>query len=274
MVEHVNGNVKYLSFKSLDELEIVTNAFSTRIGGVSKDCFATMNLGFTNGDEVADVNRNYELFADAIGVRLDHMVRSKQTHTTNIKVVSEADCRNDGILPEITYTDIDGLITNVPGIALTTFYADCVPLYFVDPVEKVIGLAHSGWRGTVKRMGECTIRKMSEEFGCKPENIKCCIGPSICQKCYEVSEDVAEEFYKEFGNDSKNFILEGKRKGKYQLDLWEANKTIFVQAGIKIENIESSNICTCENSTWLFSHRASNGKRGNLAAVLMLNTQD
>jgi len=272
MIEkNVNG-VKFLSFESLDKLNIVTNAFSTRIGGVSKGYFSSMNLGFLNGDIYEDVYENYRIFSNAIGVKIDHMVRTKQTHTTNVKIATLDDINDNGVLPEINYTDIDGLVTNVPGIALTTFYADCVPLYFVDPINKAIGLSHSGWRGSVKRMGQATIQKMCEVYGSKPENIHCAIGPSICKDCYEVSEDVAAEFINNFGGKAKLVVFDGKKPGKYQLDLWEANKQILIDAGILRTNIECAKLCTCCNSELLFSHRASQGKRGNLAAVLMLNS--
>lgn len=96
------------------------------------------------------------------------------------------------------YTDVDGLITNEPNVVLATFYADCVPLYFVDPVHRAIGLSHSGWRGTVNRMGKETLIAMNREFGTEAHDVIAAIGPSICQDCYEISQDVAEHFVDEF----------------------------------------------------------------------------
>ena len=125
------------------------------------------------------------------------MVLSKQTHTTNVRVVTEED-KGKGVMRERNYTDVDGMITNVPGICLVTSYADCVPLYFVDPVKKAIGLSHSGWRGTVGKIGKNTVQLMQENFGSKPEDLLAAVGPSVCMDCYEVSEDVIEQFKEAF----------------------------------------------------------------------------
>ena len=122
--------------------------------------------------------------------------------------------------------ETDGMVTNVPGICLVTFYADCVPLYLVDPVRKVIGLSHSGWRGTVNRMGRVTLEKMHEVYGTDPGDVVAAIGPSICQDCYEVSEDVILEFQKNFRKEDWDDLYYRKENGKYQLNLWRANEII------------------------------------------------
>mgnify|MGYP002237627801 FL=1 len=137
----------------------------------------------------------------------------------------------------------------------------------MDPVHHAIGLSHSGWRGTVARMGKCTLEAMYNAFGTEASDVYCAIGPSICRSCYEVSEDVADEFKKELtGHDAKEF-LDDKGNGKYQLDLWKANEIILTEAGIRPENLDITDICTCCNPDLLFSHRASHGKRGNLASI-------
>ena len=202
-----------------------------------------------------------------MGVDVEDMVLSKQTHTTNVRVVTEKD-KGKGVVTPLDYTDVDGMITNIPEICLVTFYADCVPLYFVDPVQKAIGLSHSGWRGTVGKIGKETIRKMEEQYGSDPKDILAAVGPSICMDCYEVSEDVIEEFEKVFDKKYRNSLFYRKENGKYQLNLWMANKIIFLEAGIPEENISMPNLCTCCNPEFLFSHRASHGKRGNLGAFL------
>lgn len=232
-----------------------------------------MNLSYSRGDNPEAVTSNFRLLADAKGWDINNMVFSDQTHTTNIKKVTIEDA-GKGIVRDRDYTDIDGLITNVPGLILSTFYADCVPLYFVDPVNKAIGLSHSGWKGTVGRIGKATIDAMASEYGTVPSNLVCAIGPSICQDCYEVSLDVAEAFMKEFPNNINDIIYEkepvnGERK--FQLNLWKACETVMVDAGVKRENIAVTDICTCCNPELLFSHRASHGKRGNLGAFLCLN---
>ena len=253
----------------LDETGIVRHCFTTRYGGVSEGMFSTLNLSFTRGDVKESVEENYRRIAEAMGTDCAHLVCSDQTHTTNIRVVTEADA-GKGIIRPRDYTDIDGLITNVPNLVLVTFYADCVPLYIVDPVHHAIGLSHSGWRGTVARMGKCTLDAMHREYGTEAADVYCAIGPSICQDCYEVSEDVVVQFEQTFtGHESE--ILINKGNGKYQLDLWKANEIVLLKAGVKPEHLAVTDVCTCCNPELLFSHRASHGKRGNLGAFLCLN---
>ena len=260
--------VPLLSYPLLTETGIVKHCFTTRMGGVSKGIFSSMNLSFTRGDEKEDVMENYKRLAEALGVSLENFVFTDQTHTTNVLKVTEKDA-GKGILRERDYQDVDGLITNVKGLVLSTFFADCVPLYFVDPVHEAIGMSHSGWRGTVRRMGKATIEAMEQAFGTKPSDLICAIGPSICQDCYEVSEDVAEEFKSAFPGYEREILLE-KGNGKYQLDLWKATEIVLEEAGVEKEHIAVTNLCTCCNPNLLFSHRASHGKRGNLGGFLCL----
>lgn len=184
-----SNGVAYFTFPLLEQTRMVRHAFSTRLGGASKGYFSTMNFSLTRGDNRDDVLENYRKMARILGADVSKMVLSHQTHTTNIRLVTEADA-GKGIWRERDYENIDGLITNVPGLTLVTFFADCVPLYFVDPVHRAIGLSHSGWKGTVHRMGQKTIEAMGEAFGTKPEDLCVCIGPSICRDCYEVSEEI------------------------------------------------------------------------------------
>lgn len=263
-------NVTYLTYGSFEKSGLVSHGFSTRLGGVSTGIYESMNLSFTRGDDRESVLENYRRMAHALGVDIHKIVASDQTHTTNVRLVTESDF-GKGIFREKDYHDVDGLITNIPGITLATFYADCVPLFFLDPVHHAIGLSHSGWRGTVQKIGKVTLEQMKEHFGTNPEDVLTGIGPSICQDCYEVSEDVAMEFAAVF---PKEAILKlGRRDGveqKYQLNLWKANELVLLEAGIKKEHISYPGICTCCNPEFLFSHRASHGKRGNLGAFLCL----
>ena len=258
-----------LKYKKLEEIPWIRHCFTTREGGASKGIFAELNLSFTRGDEEAAVRENYRRVAKRMGTEVSHFVCSDQTHTTNVRVVTQEDA-GAGVVRERGYTDVDGLITNEPGLVLSTFYADCVPLYFVDPVHHAIGLSHSGWRGTVAKIGAVTVRKMQETYGTDPADVYAAIGPSICQECYEVSEDVILEFKKSFAPEHWEKLFYKKENGKYQLNLWEANKTIFTEAGITENHISMPGICTCCNPEFLFSHRASHGKRGNLGAFLGL----
>ncbi|MDO5407263.1 MAG: peptidoglycan editing factor PgeF [Eubacteriales bacterium] len=260
--------VCYLAFPALEETGMVSHSFSTRIGGVSEGRFASMNFSFSRGDDPEHVRENYRRMAQVLGVEMDQMVVSYQTHTTNVRVVTEEDA-GKGVLRERDYQDVDGLITNVPGMTLVTFYADCVPLYILDPVHRAIGLSHSGWRGTVNRMGKMTLEAMKREYGTEPSEVIVCIGPSICQDCFEVGGEVVEAFDHEFGEASRALSYE-KPNGKYQLDLWRANRLVFEQAGVPSNQIHTTDICTHCNPELLFSHRTVGNERGNLAAFLSL----
>lgn len=267
----VNGNpqvLPLLHYPLLNELDIVEHCFTTRLGGVSEGVCSSLNLSFSRGDDPKAVMENYRRVAETFSKTVDDFVCTGQTHTTNVLRVGKEE-KGYGVTREKPYTDVDGLITNEPGVILSTFYADCVPLYFVDPVNKAIGLSHSGWRGTVGRMGQKTLEAMRDAFGTKPEDVYAAIGPSICQECYEISEDVAMHFYEEFQGHGDEILI-NKGNGKYQLDLWKTNEIVLLEAGILPEHLAVTNICTCCNSEVLFSHRASQGKRGNLAAFLML----
>ena len=230
--------VPLLHFRKLNELSMVEHCFTTRLGGLSEGMFESLNLSFTRGDDEEKVLENYKRVAEAIGAEAGQLVTTDQTHTTNVLRVGKKQC-GIGVTRKRPYTDVDGLITNEPNVVLATFYADCVPLYFVDPVHRAIAA----------------------------------IGPSICQDCYEISQDVAECFVDEFATTDDphaSDILLYKGAGKYQLNLWECNRRVLVEAGVQEDNIAISNICTCCNPSLLFSHRASHGKRGNLGAFMFL----
>lgn len=271
-IENID-HIPVIKYKVLSDIPWLTHGFSTRIGGVSSDAFDSMNLSFTRGDIDEKVMENFKLFGGAIDIDISQMVFTDQTHTTNIKVVHKSD-RGKGILFPRDYKDIDGIITNDPGVALVTFYADCVPLYFVDPVMKVIGLSHSGWRGTAAKMGMHTVNAMKEHFGCKAEDIIAAIGPSICQDCYEVSTDVALAFKRSFSETQYQQMIIEKDNEKYQLDLWKANQFVLQDSGILNNHISMPDICTCCNYKTMWSHRKVGIPRGSLAAFLMIKDMD
>ena len=195
--DEVEKETPYLEYPLFQKTGIVKSAFSTRLGGVSEGYYSSLNLSFDRGDDPAKVSENFKRIGASMGVAVEDMVLSKQTHTTNVRVVTEAD-KGKGVMRDRDYTDVDGMITNVPGICLVTSYADCVPLYFVDPVKKAIGLSHSGWRGTVGKIGKNTVQLMQENFGSKPEDLLAAVGPSVCMDCYEVSEYVIEQYKEDF----------------------------------------------------------------------------
>lgn len=278
MTETIHRNeqdgVPYYTFPLFEKAGIV-HGFSTKLGGVSKGDCATMNLSFQRGDDPDDVMENHKRFAKAVGYDYHNLVFSDQVHKTDIHIVTEKD-RGKGILSDSDIREIDGLITQDKEAVLMTFFADCVPLFFYDPIHEAIGASHSGWRGTVSGMGARTVEAMGKAFGTRPEDLLAVIGPSICQSCYEVSEDVAEKFYQEISPDHwdeiliKKEILPGEQTPRYQLDLWRVNELILQEAGIPEDRIQTSGLCTCCHSDELFSHRATQGRRGNLAGVITL----
>ena len=162
------GELEYLCFPQLAKTGIADHLFTTRMGGVSTGIFSSLNLSYTRGDEAGAVDENFRRVAAIFDETPDRIVCSHQTHTTNVRLVTEEDA-GKGVTREREFTDVDGLITDTPGLLLATFYADCVPLFFVDVRHKAIGLSHSGWRGTVERMGEKTLLAMKNAFGTRPE---------------------------------------------------------------------------------------------------------
>ena len=261
--EKEGNDVPFLTYPLLEHTDVVTHGFSTRLGGVSTGYCSTMNISTTRGDDPKAIEENKRRLATAIGVDADSFTYTNQTHTTNVAVVEPKDRGR-------RFLETDGLVTNVPGICLVTFYADCVPLYFVDPVKKAIGLSHSGWRGTVHKMGKVTVETMRDAYGTRPEDVIAAIGPSICQDCYEVSEEVIEQFRNNFEKSLWSELFYQKENGKYQLNLWKANQVVLMEAGIKKEHIAVTNVCTHCNPDIFFSHRTTGEKRGNLSALLAL----
>ncbi len=272
------NEVTYITFPKLEKYKKeIVHGFSTRLGGVSNDHLSAMNLSFTRGDEPENVMENHRRFALALGYDEKRLVFSDQVHDVRFHKVTEEDC-GKGIVRESDIKGIDGLVTDKPSIPMITFYADCVPLMFYDPKNHVIAMAHSGWKGTVERIGAKMVAYMGSEYGSKPSDIMCVIAPSICQECYEVSEDVAVRFVEEFADyinncksyEEVNALIYKKDNGKYQLNLHKACEIVLTEAGVPRDNIDITDICTCCNHEFLFSHRASHGMRGNNAAVMML----
>ena len=279
-------SLPYLAFPSLEKTGFVKHAFTTRAGGVSEGVCSTLNLSFARGDREEAVRENFRRLAAELGAGEDRFVFTDQTHTTNIRVVTEEDAGKGLVRPK-DYTDVDGLVTDVPGIVLSVFTADCVPVFLADPVHRVIGLMHSGWRGTAGRISEKALRLMKERYGTDPADVICAIAPSICQECYEISRDVAEIFGEAFSGHEEEiltsplqkngtedpvtkYLAGGREDDKFHLDLWQANRIVLEEAGALPSHIAVTDICTCCNPEILFSHRASHGKRGNLGAFLMI----
>lgn len=258
------GNVVYYIISSFEETGLVRHGFSTRLGGVSSGCYSSMNLRFNCDDNSENILKNYQLISETIGIDYRNLVLSKQIHEDVIKEVSFSDCGNGIIYPN-KFQSADALITANSGVPLVTTYADCVPLFFLDKRQGVIALAHSGWRGTVKRIGQKTIRMLKEKYSSRACDILTAIGPSIQVDHFEVGDDIAEIFIKEFGEYTT--VKYGK---KHHINMQAAIRAQFEEEGILPENIDDCGICTFCNSDLLFSHRKTNGKRGNMGAFLEL----
>jgi YfiH family protein len=228
-----------------------------------------MNLGFNRGDTDDNVRNNFRILCSSIDVEYRDLVFSDQIHEDIVIGVTDKD-KGKGIIRESDIIGVDGIITNKPKVPLVTFYADCVPIYFLDPVKKVIALSHAGWRGTVKKIGAKTVEKMVNEYDCNVEDILVAIAPSIGPCCFEVEEDVTTHFEQIFNDEQLKKIVDNTGLNKYMIDLWTANKLILLDVGIEESNITVTDICTKCNKETFFSHRGSNGKRGSLAAIMEL----
>ncbi|NLJ59184.1 MAG: peptidoglycan editing factor PgeF [Tissierellia bacterium] len=255
---------EFISFPILDEYSNLVYGFTTRKGGVSKGNYATMNIGFGTGDSEENVSNNYRIMAEKLNIKIEDIVETDQKHTNNIRYVTEKYKGRAMMDPE--YTEIDGLYTDRKNLALMTFHADCSGVFFYDPVQKIIGLAHAGWRGTVTNIVGAMVRGFVK-LRSNPTHIKAAIGPSLGQCCFEVDEDVKELFL-QTNIKFKEFMV--TRGEKYHFDLWEINKYNMLKEGMKEENISISGLCTKCNNDLFFSHRGQKGVRGLMAGLIMM----
>ena len=265
LAAHEKDGVVYYTFPAFDEIPFVRHGFSTRLGGVSEGLYASMNLSFTRGDEDERVRENFRRLCGAIGVPAQQTVVSAQEHHTNLHVCTEADCGR-GVTRERGYTDIDGLLTDRAGVVLCTQYADCVPLFFVDPVRRAVATSHAGWRGTVARIGAVTVERMCREYGCKRENILAAVGPSIGPCCFEVDAPVQQAFA---ALDEADGCIRPAGE-KFYIDLWAVNRRILEAAGVPVAHITVTDLCTRCHPDVFWSHRATGGQRGSLAGFIAM----
>ncbi len=266
MRSYIKNDVQVLKFISLDAFSHINHAVSTRNGGVSRQKeLSSLNLGTYTSDTIENVRENYRRFCIASGFDAERIVLGNQTHSSNIRYATPDDM-GKGVFCERDYTDVDALITDYHKLPLVIHTADCVPIAFVDVKGRAIGNAHCGWRGTFSRLATKTAKELFERFGVAPKDLFCTLGPCICKNCYEVSKTLYDDFINEFGK-RKTFI---NQRGKYYIDLSGLNKELLMEYGVKEENISLSDICTCENSNLLFSHRAQGPERGIFASFLEL----
>ncbi len=239
----------------------VNHCFTTKCGGVSCGNIKGLNLGFRVGDDVNAVIQNYKLVAKDMDFPYARITAGRQTHSANIRIITEADA-GKGISKESEFMDIDGLVTNVRGLPLVVYYADCVPILLADKTAGVVAAVHSGWRGTVGEIAGNAVKIMAEKFNAKAENIVAAIGPSIGPCCFETGGEVACEF------DSDLVIEHGN--GKFMVDLWEANERILLKYGLRKQNIDVSEMCTICNRDMLYSYRVDKEATGRMGAFISL----
>ncbi len=240
--------------------------FTSRMGGVSTGSFNSLNLGLHTSDKQESVLNNRRIIAESIGINSEHFVAGEQIHDNKIYIVNESDKGFGALNYEDSISGIDALVTDKRNVPLISFYADCVPLYFLEPKKKVIALAHAGWKGTLKKIGKKTVSIMVQKFDIKAEDIWVAIGPSISRDFYEVNDLLINKFKKEFIN-HKDFIVD-KGKNLYLLDLWLANIYSLKELGVQDKHIILSNYCTYRDNKYFYSYRKENGRTGRMASII------
>ncbi|MEC0090162.1 peptidoglycan editing factor PgeF [Paenibacillus macquariensis] len=253
----------------------ITVGFTGRHGGTGKSPYESLNCAFHVGDDSQDVINNRRTVVETLGFPFDAWTCGEQVHSNHVEIVHLEDKGRGNIDRSSAFQNTDGLLTNVPGILLTSFYADCVPLYFYDPMKQVIGLAHAGWKGTVSRIASTMVDKMVQEYGSQIHDIRAAIGPSIGSCCYEVDDKVMLSVYDlekdVLGNStySASWYLK-KNNGKSMLNLKEMNRQIMMKAGIMPSHIECTTYCTSCRNDLFFSYRKDGGTTGRMASWLGL----
>ncbi len=253
--------VKVFQFESFKNLNI-KHCFTTRVGGVSTGCYDSLNLAFKGGDNRENVYKNYEILANAFNFTYLNAVISNQVHDIKVKCVTKEDI-GKGLHRQSDIIGIDGLVTIEKNIPLYTYYADCVPVFFVDSKTKAVGVSHAGWKGTLNNIVKETVNLMKKEYNTKPEDLYVGIGPSIHSCCFEVDEDVYIPFKENLKNHN-DFIT--KKGEKYHIDLQSINKYHLQNLGVK--NIEIAPYCTKCNSELFYSHRQQGVKRGTMSGII------
>lgn len=253
-----------LEYATADTLEGASHCFSTRLGGVSRDHTASMNMFASHGDSIDNVRQNYRILGDAVGFCPEQTVFTKQRHTDIIRIVTEQNC-GEGLDREV-HEICDGLITDRPGVALVTFSADCAPVLLFDPVRRAIGAVHAGWRGAAQGIAAKAVDAMVREFGCVRENIRAAIGPCISKCCFETDYDVPKAMLDALGPKAATaFTQKGE---KYHVDLKFCNALWLQRAGVG--ELDISPDCTACNLDRYWSHRKQGDLRGSLAGIIML----
>lgn len=243
------------------------HGFSTRLGGVSEGPYASLDLGLGKGDDPDKVRENFRRFCTAVGADVNRVVCTQQVHLDAVRVATSADA-GKGLWRERDY-EVDGLITNEVGLPLVIFTADCTPILLHDPVKRVVGACHAGWRGTALGIAARTVEKMQEVYGCAAKDIRCAIGPCISRCCFETRSDVPEAMLANLGQGAQPFI-DAHENGSYHVDLKGINRLWLERSGVAKDHIEVSDDCTACDLYTYYSHRRTGLPRGTLAHIVQL----
>jgi len=255
------GGLRSYTFDLLAGCGLVQGIY-TRQGGISPQPWASLNLGGTVGDDRANVIENRKRIFETVGRPVESIFDVWQVHGTTV-ICSQEPRPLDG-----AHQPADAILTDNPDITLFMRFADCVPIFLHDPVRKVVGIVHAGWKGTVARTAAAAVATMTAEYSSKPVNILAGIGPSISAPFYEVGSDVISGARLSF-NGNSNQLLE-EREGKTYFDLWRANRLVLEECGLQPDHIQIAGICTAKNVGDWYSHRAEKGKTGRFGALLAL----
>ena len=266
IIDRTRNGVTFLSADGFEAVGGVAHGFSTRLGGVSTGIYESMDLGTTRGDEPGHVRENYRRFFAAIGADADSIAMSNQIHSDLVRPVTCPDVKRD--LYDVETYEVDGLVTDIPGVSLVVFGADCLPVLFYDPVRRVAAAAHAGWRGTAAGIVERAVEKMAF-YGSRPEDILAAIGPGISRCCFETHEDVPNAMMAAFSTPVLKY-LHIQENGKYSVDLKGINAMRLEKAGIPTENIGVCELCTSCHPDLFWSHRQVGTNRGSMAAAIGL----
>ncbi len=262
------GALPLIRFHSLENYPWLEAGFTTRLGGVSSGCFTSLNLRLSSEDTKENLQENYSRAAAAFGSDLDHLILAEQVHSTRvIKADISMALKHD---LSARREKADGLFTDEAGLLLSGTYADCVPVFIADTKNRKVAIIHSGWRGSAGRIGALAARILCSFPDTSPLDLIAVIGPSICADDYEVTGEVIEEFEKVFPPEQMGIIARRTDEIHWQLDLWATCYFCLEAFGIPGSRIYFSNICTFENPGLLFSHRYTQGQRGNMNAFIMI----
>jgi YfiH family protein len=258
------NSLKYLQAAIFSECDFLVHAFCTRQGGVSQDEYAGLNMSFSEGDEESNVLQNWGRLADAFSIPLEQFLVVNQVHSDGIFVIKP----HGNYFLSRAELNYDAIVTNRTGLAICIKTADCVPIFIVDKVKKVIAVVHAGWRSSALRICDKVIRLLQEKYSSSPQDILAAIGPSIGKCCYEVDSIVADSFRRQKNNEL--FLFPAAGANKWMLDLAEANRQQILDCGVPEKNIEMSGFCTMCNQDIFFSHRWSGGTTGRQINFMMI----